>query len=417
VAIMMAFMSSTAFAYGQFGPGTTNPITWMHQIQSDGLSSQVQALEASAGFHRMDGSWSSFVSTRVIAAPIVGPADPTDFGEMNSHMYSVGQRMLPNGTVVFIVIPVKYTKADIRLSPTKGYKRIVVRVHIVGKSNCENAESGWVSIAIYIKIEVKHPKKIVVKHPKKIVKKIVVKHHKKVVKKIVCRSGSKLVGGSCVVQTQSCQSGFSWNGTQCVQQAASCPSGEVMNSNGNCVNQANTAEEACQTEGGSWNGNNSLCTITQVNGDCSTIIVVNGSGDTVSTNNSGNCNTTVPPAPTPAPTPASPTVTITSLTDLNMIPSGDSSGEFDIGVNASASGGSLTVDPGIGSVSSCDSTTPETSILLTVPSGNSTQCVILYAPDDSDQPSSMTATFTANLGTASDVKTQTFGITYPTRPS
>lgn len=116
------------------------------------------------------------------------------------------------------------------------------------------------------------------------------------------------------------------------------------------------------------------------------------------------------------PTPKS--ITITSMTTLNMIPEGKTSGPFYVYVNASEAGGSQTVDPGIGSVSGCESSTPESSVTFEkLPAGNSRECIILYAPSDSDKPSTMTATFTAILGSAKDVKTQTFQIQYPTRPS
>jgi|GEM_PF-6212709 len=123
------------------------------------------------------------------------------------------------------------------------------------------------------------------------------------------------------------------------------------------------------------------------------------------------CSTPPPPAQS---------ITITSLTQLNMIPAGKSSNEFSIGVNASAAGGSLTVDPGIGSVSACTDTTganrQDSMVFSNLGSGNSSLCVLLWAPNDADQPASMTVTFTAILGTAKDVKTETVPITYPTRP-
>jgi hypothetical protein len=105
------------------------------------------------------------------------------------------------------------------------------------------------------------------------------------------------------------------------------------------------------------------------------------------------------------------------MTSLNMIAAGKTSGPFHVTVNASQAGGSLTVDPGIGAVSRCDSTVPTDHVTFTgLTSGESDQCIILYAPNDADKPSSMTATFTAILGSAKDVKSDTFAITYPTRP-
>lgn len=111
-------------------------------------------------------------------------------------------------------------------------------------------------------------------------------------------------------------------------------------------------------------------------------------------------------------------ITITSLTTLNLIAEGKTSGPFYVGLHASEAGGSLTVDPGIGSVSGCESSTKQPSVTFeNLPAGNSEACIILYAPSDSDKPRSMTATFTAVLGSAVDIKTQEFEIEYPTRPS
>jgi hypothetical protein len=143
------------------------------------------------------------------------------------------------------------------------------------------------------------------------------------------------------------------------------------------------------------------------------------------------CTPTVPPPPTcqetgtcpppPPPPPCEcepkPEIRITGKTELNMIPAGKTSGPFEISTYASESGGTLTVDPGIGSVSLCGSSTPKNTVTVSVPSGASEACVILYAPEDADKPASMTVTMTACLGAVCDEETETVPITYPTRPS
>lgn len=169
-------------------------------------------------------------------------------------------------------------------------------------------------------------------------------------------------------------------------------------------------------------------------------VIICGNGvQNVGNGNSGaivgdNCNTVVlppppvtPPPPPPPPPPVTPppppppvvkTVRITSMTTLNDIPTGKTSGPFYITVNASHSGGSVTVDPGIGAVSKCDSTTPTGSVTFSsLPAGNSQLCIIVYAPNDpGSRPTSMTVTVSASLGNANDVKSSTFAITYPVRP-
>ena len=81
----------------------------------------------------------------------------------------------------------------------------------------------------------------------------------------------------------------------CVQIVVECKAGEIRDANGVCVTQTNTAEQNCKAVGGTFNGATQLCTIIQVNGSCSNIIIVNGSGNTVNSYQEGNCNTQPPP--------------------------------------------------------------------------------------------------------------------------
>jgi hypothetical protein len=121
---------------------------------------------------------------------------------------------------------------------------------------------------------------------------------------------------------------------------------------------------------------------------------------------------------TPPPPPEKPQITITSIIQLNDVPEGKTSGPMPVSVNASAAGGSLTVDPGIGGVSDCNSNTslPGALVFNNLPAGNIQECVIYYAPKDASATQD-TITYTANLGTATSVKTTLpFAITHPIRP-
>lgn len=81
------------------------------------------------------------------------------------------------------------------------------------------------------------------------------------------------------------------------------PAGMIINAIGNCVTQTNNAEQRCIEQGGSYNSNtitgDVTCTIIQVNGNCSNIIVVNGSGNVISSTQEGNCNVSPPPPTCP----------------------------------------------------------------------------------------------------------------------
>lgn len=130
-------------------------------------------------------------------------------------------------------------------------------------------------------------------------------------------------------------------------------------------------------------------------------------------------NVCVPPPPPPSceetgTCPSS--VAILSMTDLNDIPTGKSSGPYYVEVSASAAGGTLTVDPGIGSITDCNGGTRQGSITLPVPKGVTKFCFVIWAPDDPAKPSQMTVTATAVLGNSFVRKEDVLLITYPTRP-
>jgi hypothetical protein len=114
---------------------------------------------------------------------------------------------------------------------------------------------------------------------------------------------------------------------------------------------------------------------------------------------------------TPAPTSC---VTITSVIDLNDVPAGLPSGRLPFSVN-SCGAGSVTVDPGNGGISTCDSSTKQlTPLVLSLSQGDNSLCVIYYAPSDSAATSG-SITYTAIQGPAKDVKVDTFAITHPVR--
>jgi hypothetical protein len=85
----------------------------------------------------------------------------------------------------------------------------------------------------------------------------------------------------------------------CVAIAVQCKADEVKDAAGNCVTQNNSAEQNCKAIGGTFSGATQLCTIIQINANCSNVTVVNGSGNVVSTSQEGNCNVTPPPPSTP----------------------------------------------------------------------------------------------------------------------
>ena len=212
----------------------------------------------------------------------------------------------------------------------------------------------------------------------------------------------------------------------CVAVAVECKAGEVKNAAGNCVVQSNTAEQNCKAIGGTFNGATQLCTIIMINANCSNVTVVNGSGNVVSTSQEGNCNSSPPPTcptgttgtcPNCQTPPTTKSIKIVSMTDLNDIPTGKTSTNYFVEVSASDEGGSLTIDPGIGSISDCNGGMKQGSMTLPVPKGIKKFCFTIWAPNDPAKPTMMSVTATAVLGGLVDPKVDHLLITYPTRPS
>jgi hypothetical protein len=203
----------------------------------------------------------------------------------------------------------------------------------------------------------------------------------------------------------------------CVAVAVSCPTGTVTDSSGNCVTQTNTAAQNCEAEGGTYSTTNQTCTIIQTTGNCSTITVINGSGDTSTTNSPGNCNTTVTP-------PATPEVSLGGFPNFNEIQAGGNSGTEPLCVPTYASDGnaSVTISSDLGFVAaSASATDPQSGMTEPANEGNGEACFVLFAPNDSDKPASMTVTVKIMDGTAAPASetSDPIGITYPetTRPS
>lgn len=150
VGMIFIIAPSSASAYGQCGPGTSNPNTWVSQLSNMGVLSQTENLMAYAGFHRMDGSFRSWVNQRVIAVHLANAADPVDYGCHYGSLFSVGPRTLPAGTSVLVVLPSQYSKSQISTHPRRGFHRIKVCSDEAGKVACDNPEKGKVCYYLWV---------------------------------------------------------------------------------------------------------------------------------------------------------------------------------------------------------------------------------------------------------------------------
>ena len=187
VALFMSVAASPAFAYGQCGIGTNNPRVWVSQLAKMGVLKQTEALMARNGFHRMDGSYYSWVAQRVIAVDLRRPADPVDYGCHPGTIFSVGHRELPAGTPVFAVLPLRYAKNRISLHARKGWKRIAVCSNAAGKQNCTNPETGTFCYWLWIPVR---------RH-------VVERRRKQAPKPASCAGTVVVVNGQAVCQTNS----------------------------------------------------------------------------------------------------------------------------------------------------------------------------------------------------------------------
>lgn len=76
-----------------------------------------------------------------------------------------------------------------------------------------------------------------------------------------------------------------------------------------------TAQNNCQIQGGTWNGDTQLCTIIQVIGNnCTNVTIINGNGNTVSQTQNGSCGASPPSLP-----PTTSNVTLANSTSVQSI--------------------------------------------------------------------------------------------------
>lgn len=373
---------------GACARSTSNITKGVGDLRYNGVLNKVAS---KLGIRSVDGNVTKQMRNQLVVGRVARATRTNNHGCTGTgQMFGAGRRQLYKGEAVAVRVPAKYGK-DARSGPAKGYHKVTIKVSVILPISCWNLNTG----TVWVDIWVKNPPPAKAK-PKPVAPK-----------------------PSPAPVTVSCPSGSTWNGASCVVQT-------------NTAEVKQSAEQACKANvNGTWNGNQCVIiqntTIIQVNATCSKV-VVNLSDGTVQTtfkDSNGNvvnenyCTTqVVTPPPVVPPTPPAPKVTkIVSTTTLNDIPTGKSSGPVYITTYSSESGGMLTVDPGIGAVSRCNSNVPTGSVtFLSLPAGNSDSCVIFYAPSDPAKPTTMTVSMTAMLGSSVDVKSQTFGITYPVRP-
>jgi hypothetical protein len=367
----------------------TTPSEWLSDQSPGVVQDAIPMLFKPAGYRPSDNvAVPKWIKQHSIIAPAVQSFTTTDKGCRDGHIENAYFHVVyAAGTMAGVVLPAQYTTTTVSLTRTKVYtKAITIWTSGIFLGSCGNPLPGariLIKIYVHVTVTVK-PKPKPKKH-----KTVQVKTTKPLP---TCAGNIVTVNGQTVCQTQSNSNSTSQSGTTQGQ-------GSPVINNNNTI-QVNVQQNQGQQQGQqSCSSNNS--------------------------SSSSNCSSsTTPPTCTPPQTgtppncstpPPAQSIKITAFPTENDIPTGKSSSQLSITVNASDSGGSLTIDPGNGGVSTCDSSTPQSSVTFSLTTGNNTECYILYAPSDPAQPTSMEVTYSATLGSASDIETQTFGIKYPTR--
>ncbi len=357
----------------------STPTVWLHNLEGEGVAGQTGAIEKRVGFVSRDTTFKDWVKSRTIVAPLAQPAYVADYYCRDKQARLWKYEYLPAGRKVVFVLPRNLARAAVSPRPKKGYRRQMVKNKVAGQSTCSNPTPGNAIVFLYVRTHKRHkPRRHHVQHKK------VVKVEKPSSPPLSCSPGHTLINGAC--QT---------------------------------VNVS--AQQECEHKGGNWNSSENLCSVIVVVGNCSYITVTDGSGNTVSTGAAEVCPVTVVTPPEKGcgckPPVETPSIVITSRPSENMIPAGVNSGELHLTVEASTKGGTVTIDPGIGSVSKCGGSPQGSVTFSSLGSGASTLCFVLFAPEDGDKPSSMTVTYTATLaGAAPCVKEDTLEIQYQPRP-
>lgn len=270
VMLGLTVASASADSHGQcnerFGNVAHSTSQWEHMLSSEGVLGEAESqIFASAGFNHFDQTVSQWLSQRVMIGSAVKAFRGPDKGCENGHLFDAHMRSYEKGKSMFWVLPKQYKKSrkgspgNFATHRTKTFsRRIVIRVKAIGMPECGNPIPVEIVVEIWVQVS-----------------------HKKPVKKPVVPvtppppAVTPPPPAAPIV----------------------CVAPLVMTASG-CANQENHAEQHCLEQGGNWNSGTALCTIIQVNGNCSNIIVINGSGNTVNNYQEGNCKVEEKKTPT-----------------------------------------------------------------------------------------------------------------------
>lgn len=254
---------ASANAQGQCsGPRSTVAKTQaqlLANLRAEGVVSQASRVFKSAGYSPVDENVKTWLNTRVVAAKLAKSATVGNFMCKGGRLSPTSKRTLAKGTLVHVALPANLSKADVRTTKPKntaGWVKKVICVRAVAQTSCSNPITGKVCVVVWVK---KKPAITPAPTPTQPAP--------------TCAAGSVLVGGNCVIQTQTAQQ------TSTVRQA--CEANQITNGN-QCISYV-------------------YMTIIQINANCSQVYY--GSGGVVVYEQNILCSVVNNPTPTPTPTP------------------------------------------------------------------------------------------------------------------
>lgn len=308
------------------------------------------------GLKTVDGSMTAQLKQFMIFGRVAKATKTKNHGcDGHGGIFPAGSKWLPVGTPVALVPPPSLGK-DLCSHPSSKCKSFIITVKLVLPWSCWNPNGGKIKVKIWIrkdKVPPIKPKPPTVTPPPP--------------------------GSGCSINI-----GGDNNGVVGCNVVVYCTiNGKQHTDSSVCSNYENCVAH----QGYTWNSTQNVC---------------------------------VPPPPPPncEQTNTCPkSVLITSVIDLNDVPAGLNSGPMPLTVYASHAGASLKVDPGIGKISTCGSSTQLATLTITgLQAGENDLCVVFYAPTDA-AATQATITYTAMLaGATPSVRQVTFAITHPTRP-
>ncbi len=150
-AMLFVLPASAQAARGQCGLETTSWQGYYIGLQKMGVTSQAAEINRSAGYRSVDGSFKSWLRERVVVARLARSVTIDNYGCNPGVVFSAGQKPLTKGWPVLVALPAKFAKSDVSTTRKKGYKRITVRVSLVGQATCNNPGKGKVVVNLWVK--------------------------------------------------------------------------------------------------------------------------------------------------------------------------------------------------------------------------------------------------------------------------